>query len=274
MPRNGSETLPLPGISPPATLTSAASSTCAPATSPDMTNAIFSPGSAAGRLPCGSPAGATIAPSGPAPAPVSRSVTPGNTAAFPTSVIFGLFLVGSSESADLQQSLESRLQARLASLGSTLYRLTWKARATPLGRLICALRASALPMSVNDCSLWPTPSARDWKSAHASIATLTKNARPLNEVVRMREIFPTPRAIDGRRKGNGPRRDTLMGYVNYDATTRERIGSLNPQFSAWLMGFPPEWLSCAPSETRSSRKSPPSSSPLTGSADHEGEIVT
>lgn len=76
----------------------------------------------------------------------------------------------------------------------------------------------------------------------------------------MREIFPTPRAIDGRPKGNGPRRDSLMGYVNYDAETRKCIGTLNPEFSAWLMGFPPEWVSCAPSEMRSFRKSLPSSS--------------
>jgi len=46
----------------------------------------------------------------------------------------------SSRSAALQSSLASRLQAR--SLGSILYKTTWKARATPSGRQICALRAS------------------------------------------------------------------------------------------------------------------------------------
>jgi len=48
----------------------------------------------------------------------------------------------SSASAALQQSLESRLRARTASVGSILYRWTWKQRVTPSGRSICALRAS------------------------------------------------------------------------------------------------------------------------------------
>ena len=31
-------------------------------------------------------------------------------------------------------------------------------------------------------------------------------------------------------------------------------GALNPEFSRWLMGYPPAWLSCAGSATRSSRR--------------------
>lgn len=49
---------------------------------------------------------------------------------------------GSSESAALQSSLENRLQARLSSLGSTLYKLTWKEWRMPSGPLRSRLRAS------------------------------------------------------------------------------------------------------------------------------------
>jgi hypothetical protein len=74
-----------------------------------------------------------------------------------TSGTYGRTPTGLSASAALASSLANRLQAKTASLGSTLYKLTWKERATPAGRLIPALRASVRPISANDFIGWPTP---------------------------------------------------------------------------------------------------------------------
>jgi hypothetical protein len=55
--------------------------------------------------------------------------------------------------------LESRLRALLPCDGSMEYQLTWKHRVTPLGRVICALRARAHPISDNASTGWPSPNA-------------------------------------------------------------------------------------------------------------------
>jgi len=73
----------------------------------------------------------------------------------------------SSASASLQSSLVSKLQAKTALVGSTLYALTWKQRATPAGRLISALRASVRRISDSGSGGlekgWATPTTHDAK---------------------------------------------------------------------------------------------------------------
>ena len=64
---------------------------------------------------------------------------------------------GSSKSAALQASLVSRLQARAQTLGSTLFRLTWKPWALPSGRSLSRLRASVHRTSGTVPTGWPTP---------------------------------------------------------------------------------------------------------------------
>jgi hypothetical protein len=66
--------------------------------------------------------------------------------------------------------------------------------------------------------LLATPTSRDWPCRNASPETLARNSRPLSEQIG---------------------------------------GQLNPAWVGWLMGYSAEWVSYAPSATRSSRKSPP-----------------
>jgi hypothetical protein len=79
----------------------------------------------------------------------------------PTSVISGPPGSISSASVALQLSLVSKLKARLTTDGSTLFKLTWKEKTTPAGRLVYRLAASARRTSDNDSGLWPTPNTME-----------------------------------------------------------------------------------------------------------------
>ena len=123
-----------------------------------------SPGSAVGAMPSGSPDGPTSGPSGPAPFPVSRFRALDSDVAMPIEDTCGPLFSGSSPSADLQRSLESRLRASLDVNGSPEYALIWSTWDMPAGPPICRLRASAHRTSGNGSggspSGWPTPDAQ------------------------------------------------------------------------------------------------------------------
>lgn len=101
-------------------------------------------------------------------APANLSARQASEAGLLTSGTSGQLSTTSSASAALQSLLESKLRARTASLGSTLYKLTWKQRTTPSHRSICALRASVLRTSGKGSSSsgWPTASTRDSKGGY------------------------------------------------------------------------------------------------------------
>jgi hypothetical protein len=67
----------------------------------------------------------------------------------------------SSASAALESFLVSRLQARTQSLGSTLYKLTWKPWVMPSGRVRSRLRASVRRTSETELTGWPTLAAQE-----------------------------------------------------------------------------------------------------------------
>ena len=71
----------------------------------------------------------------------------------------------------LSSSLGSRLRARLASPGTTLYRLTWSAKVTPSGRSVSALLASAHPTSDKGSTGWATPASQEAGAPPSSFST-------------------------------------------------------------------------------------------------------
>lgn len=152
---SGSATLSRPGTSRRAKSTSGQLSMFDLTTWPGSLNATSSPASAGGPTPFASPDGLTTDLFGPAPAPASRSPSPGNERGSTTSGTSGPSSETSSPSDRLQSSLESRLRQRLR--GSPECEVIWKRWDTPWGQCLSRPRASARRTSETASGLWPTP---------------------------------------------------------------------------------------------------------------------
>lgn len=198
----------------------------------DTPNATFSPGSVDGPTPWPLPDGRWIDPCGLARALVSLSARQVKAMGLQTSGISGRPGSTSSASADLSASLANKLQARLGTAGSILYRQTWKRRTTPSGAPYWEHTASALHQSETDFSSWPRPTAQD---AHGR---------------------------DRHNQRNGSIILSFLGISRLHAGLTDEKGQLTPDHTAWVMGFPREWHLIAPTETRSSHKRQPLSSVL------------
>jgi hypothetical protein len=220
-------------------------------------NTTFLQALEAGRMLSALPVGPMTDPFGLRAALVGLSASQAEQLGFLTSGTCGHTSSISPMSTALATSLASRLQARTDSLGSTLFLRTWKARATPSGRSICALRASVRRTSDRDSTGalrgWASPQGRDGKGSRTGEAMYTDRAgRPLNE--------QTANLLDQWATDQQPvRLPASGGALTGSSAAMARGGQLNPAHSRWLMGFPAAWDACGvtamPLSRRSQRRS-------------------
>jgi hypothetical protein len=178
----------------------------------DTPSATSSPAWADGPLQPALPAGQTIAPCGPRPAPVSRSRSPAKAQELLMRGTFGPTFSDSCVPAGPLSSWESRLRQRLGRIGSSECDLTWKASAMSDGVLLSRLVPST-PRTVEiDCGLlleaatWITPTTRDHKdtpgmSLERSDGRSRVDQLPRQVAATMAAHWSTPRASDGEKGG-------------------------------------------------------------------------
>jgi hypothetical protein len=152
---------------------------------------------------------------------------------------------------------------------STVCWLTWKAKATPSGRLLCRLVPKTPDTGANECGLWPTMRAPKYG---ADMGKMERENRTVpTDLETAVFMWPTPRAAE-RSQRNSSDNAVSLGYAVKmfptpdagaakgrgagSAEQRSRLGgSLNPAWVEWLMGYPVGWTDCGASATPSSRKS-------------------
>jgi len=219
--------------------------------------------------------------------------TPGSAEAMKMTATSGRKCIGSWLSSGPLGSLQ-RMLLDTSQWASTKCFLTWKARATPQGRLLFRL-APSMPrteeigsglwptMTVSSgaqiaenptpgqtggttlwgaARMWPTPGATEAKSDTLNIQNRLDKGKQIQlcHAVRM---WPTPLARDCRTIAGARRTENAMGTEPLVTEVAEAegatVGALNPQWVEWLMGYPSGWTDLKDSGMPLSQPSPNSS---------------
>ena len=173
----------------------------------DIPNATSLPAEDSGRSRSDKPDGQTTAPSGLDLVPAQVSARQAKDKDLATLVTSGLIGHDSSASAILQQSLESKLAPRLDTAGSTLFKLTWKRKTTPLGRSYLERAASALRTSDSGFTSWRSPNARlngggDYSDPEKAAKRLEQGHQLNLSEEALITSWPTPQTHDDKLRGN------------------------------------------------------------------------
>lgn len=117
---------------------------------------------------------------------------------------------------------------------------------------------------------WATPTTRDWKDGATTLENTPVNCLLGRQVL---GCWSTPQATDakcrssnesmakrrlesGRQMGIEAEAHLAAGTtLSGSSAATEKRGQLNPAFSRWLMGYPPEWDDCAVTAMQSFPKS-------------------
>ena len=224
-------------------------------TSEDTSERISSPAPGSGRSPQTWPDGVDLF--GQPLVPASRSQSQAKAPVETTRGICGPTSFDSPAPCGPLSSWVSRLQDRLASIGSTESPLIWREKATPAGRSIFRLAPWTPPIAASGSigSPWPTPMAGTPAQNGNNYAGNNDSIRRLEVILGLRETpngskshWPTPTVADvegGRKTRSGARGDEMLlnGLLsgvapNGSNALTEKRGAPNPEFACWLMGWP------------------------------------
>ena len=209
-----------------------------------------------------------------ADSPVSLGAPPGSKAALKMTATSGRRCCELSRISGLGGSLARMSEALFQTpWASTAVYLTWKAKATPAGRLLFQLAPSAPRTEGTGAGFWPSPATRDHHAQGANHNTKAKSSSLATMIQKKGGwLWPTPHGFSPDGKTNGPSGNELGRAVNQslwptptaashqnpgdhgqggqnlvtevcrqpDGTT-PTTGSLNPEWVEWLMNFPPGW---------------------------------